>query len=259
MNSSVLSIHYYPVKSLSFSNVKKCIVKKNLGILNDRIFSFSRNINIERAKLIEKFPNERKLNDFLTLKNSPVLNKYKFFYVIWQLSLFKGDEKIISISSKNLNQYNILCDQLIDLEESLLKPIFFFKNETFPFFDTTNSNDVSNSISLININSLIDLENKIDQNIEFERFRSNLYIDGIDAWEERNWVNKIIKINKIPFKVKKNIPRCSATNLKPNTDNTTINLPSTLKQYYNHIDMGIYISPLEDGEINIGDYVILDN
>ena len=33
-----------------------------------------------KAKLIEKNPNERKLNYFLTLKNSPVLNKYNFIY-----------------------------------------------------------------------------------------------------------------------------------------------------------------------------------
>ena len=37
---------------------------------------FSRNIDLEKAKLVERNPNERKLNNFLTLKNSPVLNKY---------------------------------------------------------------------------------------------------------------------------------------------------------------------------------------
>ena len=53
-------------------------------------------------------------------------------------------------------------------------------------------------------------------------------------------LNKIIKINQILFKVVKNIPRCSATNLLPNTDKVTINLPITLKKHYNHIDMGVY-------------------
>ena len=75
MQSLVYSIHYYPVKSLSFSNINKCTIKKKIGILNDRIFSFSKNLNIEKAKLIENLPNKRKLNNFLTLKNSPFLNK----------------------------------------------------------------------------------------------------------------------------------------------------------------------------------------
>ena len=39
------------------------------------------------------------------------------------------------------------------------------------------------------------LRNKIAEDIEFQRFRGNLYIDGISAWEERNWINKTIKIN----------------------------------------------------------------
>ena len=32
--------------------------------------------------------------------------------------------------------------------------------------------------------------------IEISRFRGNIYVDGINAWEERNWIGKIIKINK---------------------------------------------------------------
>ena len=80
MNCSLTSIHYCPVKSLSFQSIKSCNIKKNLGMSNDRIFAFSRGVDLEKAKLIEKNPNERKLNNFLTLKNSPVLNKYNFIY-----------------------------------------------------------------------------------------------------------------------------------------------------------------------------------
>ena len=80
----------------------------------------------------------------------------------------------------------------------------------------------------------------------------------MEAWNERRWINKTIKINDIKFKIKDNISRCSATNLQPNTDNITINLPTTLKKHYNHIDMGVYLFPLSDGEINVGDQIMLD-
>ena len=49
-------------------------------MINDRIFAFSRGVDFEKAKSMEKNPNERKLNNLLTLKNSPVLNKYNFIY-----------------------------------------------------------------------------------------------------------------------------------------------------------------------------------
>ena len=230
MTYTLSSIKYYPVKSLSHTNLKTTLIKKKLRILNDRLFSFSRNIDFENAKLMENLPEKRKLNNFLTLKNSPVLNKYKFSYKDKALTLFEENHKIISTFSDNKDEYYIICNKLLELEKTLTEPIFLLKNEDYPFFDTTHSNIISNTISLININSIKDFEIKSKEIFELERFRGNFYIDGLDPWQERNWINKIIKINNISFKVQKNIPRCSATNLKPSTAQTTINLPMTLKK-----------------------------
>ena len=72
---------------------------------------------------------------------------------------------------------------------------------------------------------------------------------------ERGWIGKIIEINKVPFKVKKNIPRCVAINLKPQTDDGSYDLLRLLKKNYNHFDMGVYLTALGNGEINIGNTV----
>ena len=258
MDCIISSIHYCPVKSLSFQTIKSCNIKKDLGMLNDRLFAFSRGIDLEKAKLIEQNPNERKLNDLLTLKNSPVLNKYNFSYSNNKLSLNLSDKEIISISPDNQEERSLLANKLIELENSLSKPIFLLKNNEFPFFDTSNSNKVFNSISLINLNSIADFEKKINKKVEFQRFRANFYIDGIQAWEERNWIGKIIKINNISFKVEKNIPRCVAINLQPKTEKITNNMLLSLKKTYNHFDMGIYLTALNDGDIKIGNKVELN-
>ena len=255
MNCLIKSIHYCPVKSLSFQSIKSCNIKKNLGILNDRIFAFSRAVDFEKARLIEKKPNERKLNYFLTLKNSPVLNKYNFIFNNNKLTLINNDKELISISTNDPEQTSLLCDKLIELESSLIKPTFLLNNGDFPFFDTSHSNKVLNSLSLINLNSIKDFEKKINQKVEFQRFRANFYVDGIDAWEERKWINKIIKINNVCFKVKKNIPRCVAINLQPKTDKITTNLLQLLKKNFDHFDMGIYLNALDDGKIDVGNNV----
>jgi len=150
-----------------------------------------------------------------------------------------------------------LSNKILELETSLIKPIYLLQNRDFPFYDTSHSNNVFNSISLININSLLDFEKKINKKVELQRFRGNFYVDGIEAWEERNWVGKTIKINNISFKVEKNIPRCVAINLKPKTDDNSLNLLQSLKKTYNHFDMGIYLNALEDGNINVGDKIQL--
>jgi len=258
MNCSISSIHYCPVKSLSFQSIKSCIIKKNLGMLNDRVFAFSRNVDYEKAKLIQINPNERKLNYFLTLKNSPVLNKYNFIYDNDKLTLTIHNKELISILANKPEQVSLLLNKLIELESSLINPIFLLNNNDFPFYDTSNSNKVLNSMSLINLNSVADFEKKINQKVEFQRFRGNFYVDGIQAWEESNWINKIIKINNISFKVEKNIPRCVAINLKPKTDDNSLNLLQSLKKTYNHFDMGIYLTALDDGKIDVGDKVKLN-
>ena len=255
MNCTISSINYCPVKSVSFQSIQLCNIKKNLGMTNDRIFAFSRIIDLEKAKLIEKIPNERNLNNFLTLKNSPVLNKYNFVYENNRLTLTKNNIDIISITTDNQNERLLLSNRLMELEESLIKPIFLLKNSNFPFYDTSHSSKIFNSMSLINLNSIKDFENKIGKKVEFQRFRANFYVDGIEAWEERNWIGKIIKIQNVSFKVEKNIPRCVAINLKPKTDENTLNLLQSLKQTYNHFDMGIYLTSLSDGKIEVGNKI----
>ena len=58
MNCSISSIYYCPVKTLSFQSIKYCNVKKEQGMINDRIFAFSRGVDLEKAKSMEKNPND---------------------------------------------------------------------------------------------------------------------------------------------------------------------------------------------------------
>ena len=252
MSASISSINYCPVKSVSIQSIDECEIKKNIGIVGDRNFAFSRIIDSKKALIVEKNPSERKLNNFLTLKNSPVLNKYNFEYKNNKLILKLGDKELFSIIADDPEQKSKLVNKILKLEDSLIKPIFLLQNDVTPFFDTSHSNKTFNSISLINLNSIKDFEKKIYQKIELERFRGNFYIEGLEAWEERKWIGKIIKINNISFKVEKNIPRCTAINLKPKTDISDKSLLKLLKKSYDHFDMGIYLRSLDEGKIEAG-------
>ena len=72
MSATISSINYCPVKSISFQSVQNCKIKKNIGIIGDRIFAFAKGLDQDQVKLFEKSPNERKgkWNNILTLKNS---------------------------------------------------------------------------------------------------------------------------------------------------------------------------------------------
>ena len=252
MKPVVSSIHFSPIKSLSFQSINTAIIKKDVGFEEDRIFAFSRAIDMALAKTIEKDPSERELIHFLTLKNTPALNKYDFKFENGIISIFENNKQI---STHSIEDKNAISKEISKLEADLPGPIYFLKNELFPFYDTTNSSNVSNTISLINLNSIKDFNQKINKKIEFQRFRGNIYVKDLDAFEERNWINKTIKINEAEFKVLKHIPRCSATNLKVNSDQADINLPNELKKVYGHMDMGIYLYPLNNGKISVNDEI----
>ncbi len=261
MSAIITSINNCPVKSISFQNIEKCKIDKNVGIEGDRVFAFSQNLDLDQSKEIEKNPEARKgkWNKIVTLKNTPVFNKYNFLYKNNKLTLTIKDKEIITINVNDSNERDNLVKKLIELEGSLKNDIRLMKNDEHPFYDTSISNKsmFRNSISLLNINSIKDFENKIDQKIEKSIFRGNLYFDGIEAWEERNWIGKTIKINNVLFKVEKNIPRCVAINLKPKTDDNSFNLLKTLKETYDHYDMGVYLTPENDGEINLSEKILI--
>ena len=261
MSATISSINYCPVKSVSFQSVGKCQIKKDIGIINDRVFAFAKDLDKEQAKLFEQNPDERKgkWNKVLTLKNSPALNKYNFILKDEKLTFSLKDKEILTIDVNQLGEREALSNKISELENSLKQPIVLMKNYEFPFFDTSISKKVDfvNSVSLLNIQSINDFQKRIDRKIETSIFRGNICIDGIEPWKEREWIGKVIKINDVSFKVEKNIPRCVAINLKPQTDDNSFNLLQLLKKTYNHFEMGIYLTALDNGEINIGNSINL--
>ena len=259
MSATISSINYCPVKSISFQKIEKCEIKKDIGIIGDRIFAFAKDLDLDQVKLFEKSPDQRKgkWNKILTLKNSPALNKYNFVFKDEKLTLTIKDKEILTIDINQLNDRKKLSNKITELENSLKQPIVLMQNNDFPFFDTSISKkiDFVNSVSLLNVQSINDFQNKIDKKIDISIFRGNICVDGIEPWKEREWIGKTIKINEVSFKVEKNIPRCVAINLKPQTEDNTFDLLKLLKKNYNHFEMGIYLSALNDGSIKNGNNI----
>ena len=71
-------LFYSPVKSLSFSSVKKLEILDHIGIKFDRNFAFTRDLDDNKINYILNNPLKRKIIDFLSLKHFPELNEYNF-------------------------------------------------------------------------------------------------------------------------------------------------------------------------------------
>ena len=247
----IKKLYFSPVKSLSFSYSRNLKIKKNIGIKNDRVFAFTRIINKATSLTYEAHPKKRNLNFFMALKNSPFLNKYNFMLNNNYLSFLFGKKIIKEISIKNRNDFKMIVTELMFLEKKIKKKPYLICNFDCPFFDTM----PKNSVSLINMNTIEHFEKKATFQIDHRRFRGNIYVNNLKPWSEFKWINKHISINGCLFKVIGKIPRCSATSLIPDSDFANINLPEKLINIYGHRDFGIYLYPLTDGLINVGNTI----
>ena len=222
----VKQLFYSPVKSLSFSPVNKLEILNNIGIKLDRNFAFTRDLDDNKIKYILQNPLERQINNFLSLKHFPDLNEYNFDFYNGFLDFKKNNNLILKININNEAEIRALCAKIQEIVPKV-KRIRLIQDPMNPFFDTM----PSKTISLINLNSIRDFEKKLSQKIEFQRFRGNIYVDGLKAWDERRLVNKTLIINNLKFKVIKEIPRCVATNIKPNSSEINLSIPISLKQF----------------------------
>ena len=62
MSATISSINYCPVKSVSFQQLRKCKIKKNIGIMGDRIFAFAKDLDQNKQNYLKKVQRKEKVN-----------------------------------------------------------------------------------------------------------------------------------------------------------------------------------------------------
>ncbi|WP_018387396.1 MOSC domain-containing protein [Ancylobacter sp. FA202] len=121
----------------------------------------------------------------------------------------------------------------------------------FRFVDTTEG-----YVSLINLASCRALGDIIGQPVDPLRFRGNLYLDGMEPWEEFDLVGHTIEVGShVRLKITQRIFRCAATNVDPVTAKRDMDVPGTLMRTFGHTDCGIFAEIEQGGLIADGDSV----
>lgn len=113
------------------------------------------------------------------------------------------------------------------------------------------------AISVINLASVRALEAASGQTIDPLRFRGNIHLDGLEPWAELTWVDRLVQVGPVRFRGLARTPRCAAVNVNPVTARRDTNLPKAIRQYFGHVDLGVYLEVVQDGELRIGDAVTL--
>ena len=92
------------------------------------------------------------------------------------------------------------------------------------------------------------------------RFRSNIAIEGLEAWEEQSWVGRKIHIGEVMFEVLTSKGRCLATQANPHTGERDLPILKTLVGSFNQEKPTFAIGMVTrgaGGKIRVGDKVSL--
>jgi uncharacterized protein YcbX len=111
-------------------------------------------------------------------------------------------------------------------------------------------------VSLINRASIAALEAAMGVPVDPIRFRANVYLDGVSAWSEHDWIGSEITLGAARLRVLSPITRCAATQVNPVTAKRDLDIVAALGRAFGHINMGVYAEVLAGGEVALGDALL---
>lgn len=112
-------------------------------------------------------------------------------------------------------------------------------------------------VHIVNLASLAELERALGRSVDPLRFRPNVIIDGVPAWEEFRWLDKTLQAGSVGLTVFHRTQRCDATNVDPETGHRDLAIPSLLQRTWGHSDFGVYAKVTAAGTIAAGDEIAL--
>ncbi len=113
------------------------------------------------------------------------------------------------------------------------------------------------SVSILNLSSNRALGQRIGRDLGLDRWRANLWLDGLAPWEEFDLIGRELMIGGARLKVVDRIGRCRATMVDCATGRIDVDTLDALEEGYGHTDFGVYAEVVAGGAVACGDSVEL--
>lgn len=249
--AKVTGIFRYPVKGLSPDRLTEAALDVGETIAYDRAFAIENGTQDFDPAHPKHFPKMK----FLMLMRDERLARFQ--------TRFDEATSTLVISEKNRERVrgNLMTPEGRTAIEAFMADVMKAELRGQPRIvhapGFSHSDAPYKLLSLINLATLREVEKLIGKPIDPLRFRANIYVEGLEPWEDHAWVGKTFRIGEATFKGFFKIPRCAATNVNLETATRDMDIPKTLQRVYDHVDLGIYVEVSGAGTIRPGDTLSL--
>jgi uncharacterized protein YcbX len=109
------------------------------------------------------------------------------------------------------------------------------------------------SVSILNMASNRALGQRLGHDLGLDRWRGNLWLEGLAPWEEFDLIGREVQIGGARLQIVERIGRCRATMVDCATGKIDVNTLDALEEGYGHTDFGVYARVTQSGVISQGD------
>jgi hypothetical protein len=260
--SRVVALYRYPVKGFSPESCETLTVLAEGRIAGDRALAF----RFANAGMPDDAWSKKQ--ECVVLMNTPGLARLQVRLDPKALRLRIGldgavlaDETLDTVGRKRLSA--TLADFVLKLDENPLSghperlPLRLIGDGVTPRYQDNEGGQAT----LHSRGSLAAVAAATgDPALDEVRFRSNIAVDGLEAWEELGWLGRRVRVGEVEFEVERRKTRCLATHANPRTGARDVPVMPTLMKAFSQQQPTFAIGMVTrgpGGTIRLGDPVDL--
>jgi uncharacterized protein len=248
MGARISHLFQYPVKGMKGNTIQSLDISDKLGVIGDRRFA------LQKSETLKTGQWNPKAAFYVGMNTPPMVS--------------------IQPHSISLERLPSRVAECIGLAKA---PPLIEAGDTYNLTDTEGP-----TISLLNLATVRALSDFLGQEINPERFRMNIWVEGLPPFAELDWAttypgNQILDIvatngQSLEFEVFDACERCPAINANPETGMRDIELHSMKESHLNRFMdvnrphykspqrsvasvMGVLMKPMQGGSIAVGDQI----
>ena len=250
MTKTILqSIYWFPVKGLPGIALDRSELEERGGIPNDRRFAITRGVKATGDWMPSRyFYINSYVDGMLDFDVEDFSSNHASFANSSGQSIRIDFEEPDSLNVANQHLARFISHLPID--EGLPVPEIVTRNDNGQLWDYPDT-----PISIINAASVSAIGDALGKDLDPLRFRGNLVISGMPAWEEFELMGKRIRIGEAELEILRPIVRCPTPGVNPTTGVRDIDFAKAMPEAFGHAYCGMYAVTVKPGTVSQDDRV----